>query len=57
MYSSALSYYITITPILKAVSMIKANADGSFDIFGPSDGPSGHYHLGRDKDGNYFGHG
>lgn len=37
--------------------LIKANADGSWDMFGPSDGPKGHYHFGRDKDGNYFGHG
>lgn len=37
--------------------LIKANADGSWEMFGPSDGPNGHYHLGRDKDGNYYGHG
>jgi hypothetical protein len=37
--------------------LIKANADGSWEMFGPSDGPKGHYHIGMDKDGNYFGHG
>jgi hypothetical protein len=37
--------------------LIKANADGSFDMFGPSDGPKGHYHIGKDANGNYFGHG
>ncbi|MDO4527047.1 MAG: hypothetical protein Q4B87_03085 [Candidatus Saccharibacteria bacterium] len=37
--------------------LIKANADGSWEMFGPSDGPNGHYHLGRDSDGNYYGHG
>lgn len=37
--------------------LIKANADGSFDIFGPSNGPKGHYHIARDKNGNYGGHG
>ncbi|MBR5621523.1 hypothetical protein IKW75_03540 [Candidatus Saccharibacteria bacterium] len=37
--------------------LIKANADGSCDIFGPSDGPKGHYHIGKDANGNWFGHG
>lgn len=37
--------------------LIKSNRDGSFDIFGPSDSSKEHYHLGKDKDGNYFGHG
>jgi hypothetical protein len=37
--------------------LIKANADGSWEMFGPSDGPKGHYHLGKDADGNYYGHG
>ena len=37
--------------------LIKANADGSFDMFGPSDSSKGHYHLGRRSDGSYFGHG
>ena len=37
--------------------LIKANADGSFDMFGPSNGPKGHYHIGKDKEGNYYGHG
>jgi hypothetical protein len=37
--------------------LIKANADGSWEMFGPSDGPNGHYHLGKDSDGNYYGHG
>ena len=37
--------------------LIKSNADGSWDMFGPSDGPKGHYHIGKDSDGNYFGHG
>ena len=37
--------------------LIKANSDGSWEMFGPSDGPKSHYHLGRDSDGNYYGHG
>lgn len=37
--------------------LIKVNRDGSYDIFGPSNGPKGHYHLNKDKDGNYHGHG
>lgn len=37
--------------------LIKSNADGSWDMFGPSDGPNGHYHIGKDSDGNYYGHG
>ena len=37
--------------------LIKSNADGSFEMFGPSDGPKGHYHIGKDSDGNTFGHG
>ncbi len=37
--------------------LIKSNPDGSWEMFGPSDGPNGHYHIGRDSDGNYFGHG
>ena len=34
--------------------LIKANADGSWEMFGPSDGPKGHYHLGKDADGHYL---
>ena len=37
--------------------LIKSNADGSWDMFGPSNGDKGHYHIGRDSNGNYFGHG
>ncbi len=37
--------------------LIKANADGSFEMFGPSNGPKGHYHIGKDSNGNYYGHG
>lgn len=37
--------------------LIKANADGSFEMFGPSNGPKNHYHIGRDSNGNYYGHG
>ncbi len=37
--------------------LIKSNADGSWDMFGPSDGPKGHYHIGMDADGKPFGHG
>lgn len=37
--------------------LIKSYGDGSFEIFGPSNGPKGHYHLGRDANGNYYGHG
>ena len=37
--------------------LIKANADGSWDMFGPSDGPKGHYHLGVDANGKPFSHG
>ena len=37
--------------------LIKANADGSYEMFGPSDGPKGHYHIGKDSNGNYYGHG
>lgn len=37
--------------------LIKSYADGSWEMFGPSNGPKDHYHFGRDADGNYFGHG
>ena len=37
--------------------LIKSNPDGSWEMFGPSDGPKGHYHIGKDSDGNYYGHG
>lgn len=37
--------------------LVKSYADGSWEMMGPSDGPKNHYHLGRDKDGNYYGHG
>lgn len=37
--------------------LIKTNSDGSWELFGPSDGSRGHYHLGRDADGNFYGHG
>ena len=37
--------------------LIKANADGSWEMFGPSDGPNNHYHLGKDSNGRYYGHG
>lgn len=37
--------------------LIKTNSDGSWEMFGPSDGPKGHYHGGKDSDGNVYGHG
>ena len=37
--------------------LIKANADVSWERFGPSNGPKGHDHIGKDSDGNYYGHG
>ena len=37
--------------------LIKTYADGSWEMFGPSDGPSGHYHGGKDSSGRVFGHG
>lgn len=37
--------------------LIKSYADGSWEIFGPSDGPNGHYHGGKNADGTTFGHG
>lgn len=37
--------------------LIKANADGSWEVFGPSDGSKGHYHLGVDANGKPFSHG
>ena len=37
--------------------LIKSNSDGSWEMFGPSNGPKGHYHIGKDSDGNYYGHG
>ena len=37
--------------------LIKSYSDGSWEMFGPSNGPKGHYHGGVDSNGNTFGHG